>query len=607
MTSQLSFDMIVPARDPSWRPPEPPDLGRFKDVHLDLETTGLRWRQGDRPIGIAVVTPDGDRRYLPFGHLGGGNLDEATVKRWAREQLRGKNLFFAHSKFDAHMFYAWGINLEEQGNVLGDVLHYAALLDDHRTKYKLEDVAQEYLGEGKTLGSLDIENLKRYHAGDVAPYAMQDADLVRRLYEKMNPLLDAQHLQKVRSLEDETVFAVLEMERNAAPIDVVKLKRWVLESEQRVLKMLYDLKKLLGYPVDPQRREHLEKVFRDRKIHNSYKTATGAMSFTDEILSGIEDEAVILVRRIRKLMSLRSKYLLPYFEAIGPDALLCYQLHQLRGDHGEGQSGTISGRFSASDKNIQQVMTAEKQLENLGPDFIIRELFEARVGQVLSADAAQIEFRLFAWLANSPTLNAAYRKDPRISFHKVVHEMVRALTVEIAYKQLKNLSFCKIYGGGIRKIALMMGVDLDVAESFVKSYDHAFPDANRLLRTAAKIAESRGFVKTLLGRRARFNPGCRCPACAHRGPRYHKALNGAIQGGAADVMKQKLCELHRARKKTGFIMRMTVHDEVVGDCPDDRCREQVSEILNAQTTIKGDVPILWDVQVGPNWAEGKAA
>ena len=596
--------MTVPARDPSWCPPEPPVLEGFTHVFMDTETTGLNWRRGDRPIGISIATPDGISRYLPFGHLGGGNLDEATVQRWAREQLRNKKIFFAHSKFDAHMLYAWGVNLEEQGNVLGDVLNYAALLDDHRTTYKLEDVAQDFLGEGKTLGRLDIQNLKRYHAGDVAPYAMNDADLVRRLYVKMNPLLDEQGLQRVRDLEDETTYAVMEMERNAAPIDVEKLRSWAVESERRVIQLLAEIRSKLGYPIDPNKREHLSKVFHDRKIPNPHKTATGQPSFTDEILAACEDEVVVLIRRVRKLLSLRSKYILPYCEST-TDGFLHYNLHQLRGDYGEGQSGTVSGRFSASDKNIQQVMDEEKQRENLGPDFIIRELFIALVGKLLAADAAQIEFRLFAWLANSEPLNRAYRENPTVSFHLIVHELVKKVAAELRYKQLKNLNFAKLYGGGVAKIALMLGVDIDVAEEFIASYDRAFPDANRLLRTAARIAETRGFVKTLLGRRARFNPGCKCPACAHRGPRFHKALNGAIQGGAADIMKQKLCELHKARKKTGFVMRMTVHDEVVGDSPDAACTERVRTILNEQTAIKGDVPILWEVKTGPNWAEVK--
>jgi hypothetical protein len=69
-------------------------------------------------------------------------------------------------------------------------------------------------------------------------------------------------------------------------------------------------------------------------------------------------------------------------------------------------------------------------------------------------------------------------------------------------------------------------------------------------------------------------------------------------------MKRKLAELHRERKHTGFVMRLTIHDAVGGDATLPETRSRVSEILNAQSyALK--VPILWSTKSGPNWAECK--
>jgi DNA polymerase I-like protein with 3'-5' exonuclease and polymerase domains len=125
-------------------------------------------------------------------------------------------------------------------------------------------------------------------------------------------------------------------------------------------------------------------------------------------------------------------------------------------------------------------------------------------------------------------------------------------------------------------------------------YNREIPEVQPLMDLASEIAGNRGHIRTLLGRRARFPEK----------KKIHKALNRRIQGSAADINKIKLVEIHEARKETGFLLRFTVHDEMDGDTPDRRCTIMVREILNRQS-IKTPVPILWDVETGPNWAHTK--
>ncbi len=614
------FDCLddEPKRNVDWNPQAPPSLDGIEELTLDCETNGLKWWDGDRPIGIAICLPDGSTQYLPWGHKGGGNLDETVVKTWAQRELRGKNITNLNTRFDIHHLREWGVDLEEQGCKVSDVGHYAALLDDHRLHFNLNSISQDYLGRGKITG-LDGSRMASYHAGEVAAYAENDAKLVHDLKAKMWPMLTEQGLHKVRQLEDDLIFAVCEMEKNGCPIDQEKLDRWIAESGKLLEQWFLQIHREAGIKLNFGSGDDLADLFRKLGIEITNFTPTGKPSFTDAVLKRIEHPMVRLARRGQRLKSLRSKYLLAYKKKISSDGILRYALHQLRATRGDDDddysTGTVSGRFSSTGVtddvgvNIQQIIKAAKQISTFGDEFLIRELVVPQSGQWLSADAAQVEYRLFAHEGNNPAIIKAYQDNPELSFHKFVHEKVLKYQPNFTYRQQKDLNFAKIYGAGIKKLALML--EFITKDEFLElvqqnaSYDHPrlqkaveidriynqlLPEVKPLSNRAMSIAQNRGYVKTILGRRARFRQ--EDPA--------HKALNRRIQGSAADIMKQKLVELHRCRKATGFKMRFTVHDEVNGDIPDQEAAEKVRGILNHQS-FKLRVPILWDLKIGANW------
>lgn len=616
MSDLFDFLDTPPTPSPnSWIPEAPPSLDGITDIQLDTETTGLKWYEKDRPIGISIRLPGGRTQYLPWAH-NGGNLDEVVVKEWARRELRGKHITNINTRFDIHMLREWGVDLEEQGNTVSDVSHYAALLDDHRRKFSLDVLSEAYLQDEKVKltsdgKKLDATRMASYHAGEVAAYACKDVELVYQLQEKMLPLLREQDLMEVVQLESDVIFPVCEMEKNGAPLDVEKLHTWLKESEQEYYRCLYDIVRDVGFQVNPDSPTDMKKLFKAKNITSTAHTASGAQSFTDEVLKHIDDPTIQLARRAGKLASLRSKYLVSYSNALTSDGKLRYNLHQLRVD----DHGTVRGRFSSSDKNIQQVMAVAKQIAASGDKYIIRELFIPESGLYLSADAAQIEYRIFASYAGSPKTLKAYAEDPWMSFHKYVWEIVKQHKPDIAYKALKNLNFAYMYGAGLTKMAVMLefitqadvdelktvfGEKIPYTHPKLKStlelknaYDFMFPEVQPLLRRAAELAKDRGYVHTVLGRRARFE----------RYDRIHSALNAVIQGSAADVNKRKIVELHKARKKIGYTPRLTVHDEVCGDAADQESVKLVGELLNSQSFPQIKVPILWEVNSGANWRE----
>lgn len=599
----ISTLKVVP-RPEDWRPDEPPSLVGIDEVAVDFETTGLRWWERDRPVGVAVGWLAGNRyenRYLPWAHEGGGNLDEARVREWFSTELRGKKVINLNTKFDAHMGRAWGLDLREIAGSLGDVGHYAALLDDHRRRFNLDGLGKDYLGEGKVEG-LDMSGgAQRYPAWMVTPYARKDTELVIRLMERMRPLLAAEEQGRVMELEDRVIPATIEMEANGCPLDVELLRQWERESEVVLEEQQRALDRAAGWPVAAGSPDHMTRLFRQCGIETPERTESGALSYSDAVVSAFAKThpLINLVREVKKTASMRSKFLVAYLNAVGGDGIMRYGLNQLRSDEG----GTVSGRYSSSalvrdgrpgcGVNIQQVMSVSKQKKKHGDRWIIRDLYRAPEGRLfLAADAKQIEFRLFVHLSNSQRLIAAYERDRETDFHAFVADMVQTIRPDFQRKDVKMLNFEQLYGGGIGRTAELLGCSEAVAKSFVKSYDQAFPEARTILRKAYNVAESRGYVFTLLGRRTRFPER----------KRLHKALNGVIQGGAADINKLKLAELYEQRRDLGLVLRMTVHDEVCGDVADEEAARRVAAVLDQQA-VPLRVPILWDANWGATWGD----
>jgi DNA polymerase I-like protein with 3'-5' exonuclease and polymerase domains len=653
------------ARQPGpegYQPEPPPDLRGERAVILNAETSGLRWWDEDRPIGWAYLFPESGRRgYLPVRHRVGPNLPIEQVTNWLRG-LRGLRVENINTKFDLHMARADGADLVEQGCTFGDVAHRAALLDDHRMRFNLDQLAADILGwnvEATPLGKLPpgLESEKEFqhlHAGLVAPYAVRNVEQVEALVRAFAPQIEAEELGEVLALEEQIIPVVVEIEKNGCYIDLELLTQWHQQAQEQRERLLWDIYQQTGVLLDsassgPQ----LQKLFTALKIpfDSLPRTPKNQPSFTGIALGNIKHPVVEQLVQIRHLTDFISDYSGKYIRAARADGWLRTNLHQLRAMKGDGDEagarGAVSGRFSsAGDKeggyNQQQVVSVDKQLERgWCPDFPVRRAFlpgspeERRANPTLrwfAADAKQIEYRLFAHYTNSPKIIGAYHAPPPYKFvqvkgkdvpvtgpdadyHVVVQLMLETVWPDIGRKRTKNTNFAKIYGAGLVKFAYMLGMiteaqfqelyplgkdawsrsELIEAKKLNDQYNQMFPEVQPLLRKASRTAEERGYVLTLLKRRARFGD---------RNMRYHSALNRIIQGGAADVNKRVLVEVYRHRKELEITLRTTVHDEVGGDLHNPEQAARLLGVLNYQY-FDLRVPILWDLGYGANWADAK--
>ena len=584
----------------SWSPPTDfPDLGGCDDLFIDLETDGLDIWGDSKAVGLGVRRADTrEGWYFPWGHKGGGNLDKEMVLRWAKRELRDKHLTNLNIKFENHMLRKDGVDLEAMGCTLHEVQHLAALTDEKQRGFSLDALMRKRLNHGKEELPVASSKIADLPSSLVGPYNLGDTLGALELRESYEPEIKSQALERVLALEDSLLFPVSHMERQGVIVDVPKLDRWIKETEDEFGRRIIDIWRQTGVRVKPKG-PGMAQLY-DRLGLEYGLTENGNPSFTKSALAANDHPLVQEAFGARQIYDLRNNFLVKYRKAVNRDGLLRYSIHQLRND----EYGTITGRFAMSSMNLQQVHKPAKQ-PNSTLEWIIRELFVPANGmRWLSADASQIEFRLFAHFAalvGMGRLATRYKADPKVDFHNMVMEFIRAYIPDFKRDYTKNINFEKMYGGGVDKLMFMINsyaqseverIDRDRAQEINDQYDRAFPEAKKLLGRLSRLAESRGYVKTMYGRRRRYVVG----------DRFYSALNSILQGSAADILKKKIVEVY-SECKTYFNLRFTVHDEFDGDVAGDGDAKRVETTLNEQTTPT-KVFISWDVKTAPNWRCG---
>jgi DNA polymerase-1 len=647
-----------------YAPDPPPELLGERRICLDAETDGLQWWNGSRPVGWAWLLPASGRKgYLSFGHKGGGNsCDEATALRWARHELKGVHVDNINTKFDMHISREWGADLVQQDCTFGDVAHRAALLDDHRFRFNLDQIAHDFLGPERSKLKLELTDKGRLHelpAWTVAPYAIEDVTLVHDLINHTQPEIVKQHLERVLHLEEEVIPVVVEMEKNGCYLDVDLLDQWTAGARLEYNDAMYRIFRAVGFHISsPDSNKDIAKLFNSLGI--PITAFTGSFdkhgnpkpSFTKDVLSRIDHPVIKDLIYAGELADLDSKYLGKYSKTVRrSDGWIRFNLHQLRvGKDEHDKKGTVSGRFSSAGDdyggfNVQQVVSPKKQADKHWCEkYIVRNLFKPAPGKTwLAVDADQIEYRIFAHFSNSAEILGKYHEDIShlspaearrlklgiyTDYHDIAQEVLKRGKPDIKRKHTKITNFCKLFGAAEIKFALTLEMIseaqaavlydkytpgkwararwgerqeairaepcLQEALSVYDTYDRMFPDAKATLDLAKETARNRGYVFTILGRRARF-PGKQ---------RTHSSLNRIVQGTAADINKRVMVEIYKRRVELGLTLRMTVHDELDADLDDPGMLPEIDRAFNMQY-IPLKVPILWSAEIGPSWGEAK--
>lgn len=648
---KVYFDRPIPAiPDTGWTAPR--EFPRLSDAPLvaldaetcdpDLTTKGPGFRRGDAHVaGIAVGTPDGGRWYFPMRHTVAPeqNLEPGHVLAWARDNLctPGQSKVGANIMYDVDALWSEGVPVT--GPFI-DVQHAECLLDENRFTYNLEALAQDYFGEGKVKDELkqwiekaygEDENYRAHiHKAPpclVGPYAEGDVDLPLRLYAEQTKRLEAEGLANLFALETDLLPMLVKMRHRGVRVDIEYAKRLDDELTEAIALADERLKAIAGRAIDVNARDDLKRLFDLAGVQYPY-TAGGAPSFTKDWMEHCGHPCALLIIERRKLEKYRNTFVRGYVLELNVMGRLHALFHPMRGD----ENGTVSGRFSSSLPNLQNIPVRDPVW---GPK--LRALFIPETGEDWGRhDWSQIEYRFLAHYARGPsgnTVRERYRNDPTTDFHEMTLDMVAPVakwdvsSPELRKqhrKPIKNINFGLSYGMGKELLAGNLGLDLDAAGELFDSYHQAVPFVKMTYDAVSNMASQRGYIFTVLGRRARFNlyepaswgkrsadiKAMRYEAAVEKyGSRIkraftHKALNRLLQGSAADLMKQAMRDVDRSgvEKEIGVPL-LTCHDELGHSVPRTKAaREAFDHVKHVmETTMKLTVPIMADQSIGPNW------
>jgi len=602
-----------------------PDLKGYKYIAIDLETKDpdLKSRGSGAVIGngeiVGIsVAVDGWSGYYPIAHEGGGNLEKLKVLDWFKQVCGLPNVkIFHNAMYDVCWIRAAGIQIN--GHIV-DTMVMASLIDENRLAYTLNSISYEYLGEVKDEKALNEaaqswgidpkSEMYKLPAMYVGSYAEKDSQLTLELFKVLSREVQKQNLQNIFDIETQLFPCLIDMKFKGVRIDIERadqLKKELVLKEQN---LLLDIKKETGLDIQIMAARSIAKMFDKLGLHYDRTEKANEPSFTKNFLQEHKHPLVQKIAKAREINKAHSTFI---------DSILRFthkgrihaDINPIRSDQG----GTVTGRFSYANPNLQQIPARNK---DLGP--MIRSLFLPEEGHKWGCfDYSQQEPRLVVHYAattepicfdESVTKIVDEFKNNSVDFHKTVADMAG-----ISRTQAKTINLGLFYGMGKAKLQAELGLNTKAeAEKLFNQYHDNVPFVKELMNKTSQFAQTSGSIGTLLGRRCRFNKwepatfGMHTPMTFEEAERTYgrgrirramtyKALNKLIQGSAADMTKKAMIDLYNE----GIIPHIQIHDELDISVIDDNQAKKIVDIMENAVTLA--IPNKVDYESGETWGD----
>jgi DNA polymerase I-like protein with 3'-5' exonuclease and polymerase domains len=609
-----------------WICPESfPDLKSYKYIAIDLETrdpdlksrgSGAIIGNGEI-VGIAVAV-EGWSGYYPIAHQGGGNLEKDKVMDWIKDVCSTDSVkLFHNAMYDVCWLRAAGVKIN--GHIV-DTMVMASLIDENRLSYTLNSISYEFLGEVKDEKALTEaaqswgidpkSEMYKLPAMYVGTYAEKDAKLTLELFKVLSREIQKQNLQNVFDLETQLFPCLLDMKFKGVRIDIEKakiLKQQLTNQEQEIL-----LKVKQETGIEPQiwAARSIATVFDKLGLHYERTEKSLAPSFTKNFLQEHKHPIVQMIAKAREINKAHTTFIDTILKFTHKGRIHA-DINPIRSDQG----GTVTGRFSYANPNLQQIPARNKEL---GP--MIRSLFLPEVDHKWGCfDYSQQEPRLVVHYAattepicfdESVTKIVDEFKNDSVDFHKTV-----AIMANISRDQAKTINLGLFYGMGKAKLQAELGLNSkEEAENLFNQYHTNVPFVKELMNKTSAHAQSSGSIGTLLGRRCRFNKWEPATFGMHTAMSFeeaertygrgrirramtYKALNKLIQGSAADMTKKAMLDLYNE----GIVPHIQIHDELDISVIDDNHAKKIVEIMESAVTLA--IPNKVDYESGETWGD----
>ncbi|WP_020558291.1 DNA polymerase I [Thiofilum flexile] len=575
---------------------------------FDTETTSLNALDAEL-VGISMATQAGIAAYIPLTHdyLGAPEqLKREAVLAKLKPLLEdpqylkvGQNL-----KYDFTVLQNYGITLQ---GIAHDTMLESYVLDA-TARHDMDTLAEKVL-DYKTIRFEDIAGkgkkqltFNQIDLAQAAPYAAEDADITLRLHQQLWPKIanEPTFRQVYQSLEMPLIPVLARMERHGVKIDTLLLSDQSQELTKRIEEITEQAFQMAGQEFNLSSPKQLQEILFDKlqiPLTGVRKTPTGQPSTAEDVLEELAEQGYELPRVIlehRTLSKLKSTYTDKLPAQINPRTGRVHTSYH--------QTGTVTGRLSSSDPNLQNIPIRSAEGRR------IRQAFIADKGcKLVAADYSQIELRIMAHLSGDEGLLQAFQAGADI--HKataaeVFHTPLEEVTSE-QRRAAKAINFGLIYGMSAFGLARQLDIGRSEAQQYVDLYFARYPGVKQYMDNTRERARTLGYVETLFGRRLPLSD-INSRKATQRQYAERTAINAPMQGTAADIMKKAMIAVDNYLQTTQSPIRMImqVHDELVFEVPDELVhtfKAVLAPLMTDVVTLK--IPLVVDIGEGMNWDE----
>lgn len=524
-------------------------------VAIDTETTSLSWITG-KAFGVAIAWED-KAIFIRNDDFGVDNIGRFLCALF----LLNKTFVFHNAEFDIHIMRET-YNAPMPSNII-DTLRVAHLLDS-AAPHGLKDWATAVFGEAASYTE-NMLNLYKAEYGISAydlidpvfldPYACMDVVLTKALAGMFVDVVKREH-PTLFAIEHKLIPVLIDMEKNGIKIDLDYIEKMhidILGEKRSIEEKLY---KLTGKNIEVSSPDKVGKYLYDElKIMSGVKTAKDKSSTSEKALKLIKHDIgtpfVQQVLKWRELEKIDSTYLKPYLKISSPHG----RIHP----HWNA-TGTITGRFSCNNPNLQNIPASHSVRRMFIPD---TEFFDF--------DFSQIELKLMAHASDDKDLIDQFINGQDL--HSATASLIFNMPINTIDKDSKErkigkqLNFGVIYGMGSETFAETVNITQEEAALYLNQYWSAHPKIRKYYYTMVGKANKDGYVKTFFGRKIPVfnNP--------------YAAPNYVIQGTAGDIIKISLLKTWEYIKSIGGSIRNTVHDQILFDNVDEDAVPKIKEIM----------------------------
>jgi DNA polymerase-1 len=568
-------------------------------VAFDTETTGLDAKKANI-VGFSFCWENTKAYYVPIGHFYLGVEDQISLEdaKRAIELLNVNKLILQNFKYDLEVVKN---NFSLDIKLFADTMIMAWLLDSDKP-IGMDKLATRLLNGYTTIAFKDVvkkgEDFSNVNIQDACKYAAEDAFITFKLYTKILDIFESEdesYLMKIANqVEFPFVNVLNNMENRGIKIDIPFFENLKEKSKEHLSELKKSIFDLVEQEFNLNSPKQLgEVLFENLKLTASKKTKTG-YSTNESVLQKIKDEHAVVpkILEYREAFKLHSTYIEPLMEfgKQNDDNKIFTSFLQ---------TGTATGRLSSKNPNLQNIPARSSAGR------AIREGFVASPGyKLVGIDYSQIELRLLAHYSKDPALLEAFREGKDIHLQTAIKIFGEEKAKE-KRNVAKSINFGLLYGMGSRKLGEQLGIPAKEAKLYIDSYFESFSTVKDFMKSIQDDAMEKGYVKTLSGRKRRFDFE---NATGMMKANYEReSVNTVFQGSASDLIKLAMIKIDMKYKNNEDVkMLLQIHDELIFEI-----KEEIIDVVSEKLTyimesiFQLEVPLKVSLSIGNNWSDLK--